>query len=286
MVSFSAPSAADPLIPGEMVLSSGLGLFDSNRGYRDVNGKTQRSTALNTGIANLVLIIAGQSNMSAEANTAYTVTNSSAVDNFNIYDSCCYNYTDPPLGSTWVYQALGGTSPGSIGGRIADKFVTAGKFARVIVVPVAVGSTSIADWDTGLLSNRLPATIKRLAQKGITPQTNVTFAICWGQGESDGATGTSAYTTALTNIRSKAVTAGFSGRFFVNKQTWNAGSVASLVQAAQTGIVDNSTFWAGGDADSLNATNRYADNIHFNDTGVAALATLMYNAMVASGAPY
>lgn len=44
--------------------------------------------------------------------------------------------------------------------------------------------------------------------------------------------------------------------------------------------------WAGANADSLNATNRQTDNTHFNDTGMASLATLIYNAMHASGAPY
>jgi hypothetical protein len=37
--------------------------------------------------------------------------------------------------------------------------------------------------------------------------------------------------------------------------------------------------------DTLNATNRLADNTHLNDTGAAAAALLVYNAMHASGAP-
>jgi hypothetical protein len=41
-----------------------------------------------------------------------------------------------------------------------------------------------------------------------------------------------------------------------------------------------------GNIDSLNATNRIADNTHLNDTGAAAAATLVYNAMHASGAPF
>lgn len=290
LTAFSAPSAPDPFVLRESFVPA-VGLWMDNRGYTDTNAKTLRSAAINTGIKNLVLIVAGQSNMTALAPSAYTVTNSSAVDNFNIYDGGVYSYSDPPLGSSWVYLALGGSlptpNPGSIGGRIADKFVTAGKFSRVIVVPVAIGATSVLTHDTGVLADRLPIAIRRLAAAGITPATtNVTFAIVWGQGESDGGTSTVNYTTRLNNVRDHAVAAGFSGRFFVNKQTWAAGSVDANVQAAQTGVVDNVKFWAGADADSLNAANRQSDNTHFNDTGIAALATAMYDAMVASGSPY
>jgi lysophospholipase L1-like esterase len=59
--------------------------------------------------------------------------------------------------------------------------------------------------------------------------------------------------------------------------------VSTAVQAAQVGIVDNVTIFSGGDLDSFNATYRQADNTHPNDTGAAAMATAVYNAMVASG---
>ncbi len=80
---------------------------------------------------------------------------------------------------------------------------------------------------------------------------------------------------------------GFTGRFFVSVETWNAGAVWAPVQAAQAAVVNNGAgIYAGANADSLDATNRVSDNIHFNNTGQANLATLIYNAMHASGAPY
>lgn len=291
----SGTSAADPYQLGEYVLVQTPILWQSNRGYTDTSAKTYRFNAINTGVKNLVLIVAGQSNGAAEAPTAYTVSNSTVVDNFNIYDGGMYVYTDPPLGSTWAYLAFGGSgntcgtlqSCGSIGGRIADKFITNAIFDRVIVVPLAVGGSNIAQHDTtGPLYDRICVAMRRLAAKGIAPVTNVTFAIVWLQGESDNGTTSVAYQAALNNVQSRAVACGFSGRFFVNKQTWVSGSVNATIQGAQTGIIDNVKFWAGADADSLNATNRIADNIHFNDTGIASLATLMYNAMHASGAPF
>lgn len=295
------PSIPDPYQLGEYTLVQSPILWQSNHGYTDTSSKTYRFNALNTGVKNLVLIVAGQSNVAAEAPSAYTVTNSSVIDNFNIYDGGMYVYTDPPLGSTWAYLAFGGSgstcgtliSCGSVGGRIADIFISgngtvaANTFNRVIVVPVAVGGSSIAQWDTtGPLYNRICVTMSRLAARGITPQANVTFAIVWGQGESNHGTAAATYQASLNNIQAKAVSCGFSGRFFVNVQTWLSGVVDATIQGAQSGIVDNVKFWAGFNADSLNATNRIADNTHFNDTGIAALATGMANAMHASGAPY
>lgn len=282
-------NSIDPFPLGENFRSDQA--WQNNGGYRSTAGKTVRSLTINTGIRNLVLIVAGQSNYQNVANTAYTPTNGSALDNFNVYDGGMYAAADPLLGASWTYTTLGvgGTnpSPGNIGTRVGDLLITNGKFDRVILVPVAIGGTAVADWATGAVSNRIPTAMARLASRGITPATTgVTFAVIWGQGESDAGTGQATYTSRLNTVISNAASAGFSGRWFINKQTWIGGVVDTNTQAAQVAMPNGSTIFAGADADSLNATNRYSDNTHFNDTGMAALATLVYNAMHASGAPY
>jgi hypothetical protein len=284
-------SSIDPFPLGENLRSDQN--WQNNGGYRSTGGKTLRSVTIDTGIRNLVLIVAGQSNYQNVAPTAYTPTNASALDNFNVYDGGVYAAADPLLGASWMYTTLGqggaNPSPGNIGTRVGDLLITNGQFDRVILVPVAIGGSTIEMWATGSLSNRVPTAMARLASRGIVPgMTNVEFAVIWGQGESDNTLDTSQanYTSRLNTVISNAAAAGFSGRWFINKQTWNAGSTDANVQAAQDAMPNGSTIFAGANADSLNATNRYADNTHFNDTGMAALATLVYNAMVASGAPY
>jgi hypothetical protein len=138
------------------------------------------------------------------------------------------------------------------------------------------------------LQNRLCAAYKRIVAAGFGPQTNVTVAIEWGQGETDTILGTSqsAYTVSMNQVISNVKTCGFSGRFFVATETWEAGTVSAGIQAAQAAVVDNITIFASGNIDTLNATNRLADNIHLNNTGIASAATLVYNAMHASGAPF
>jgi hypothetical protein len=295
----------DPFTLQESLIVPALGLWANNAGFNDtqfIGTRTLRaSPQINTGVANLVLILAGQSNVASEAPSAYSPTNSTVVDNLNIYDGGIYAWADPPLGSTWAYQSFGGTgstcgtlqSCGHVGARISDLFINAGTFARVIVAPVAVGGTTISQWDTGPLSNRICVAIGRLANRGITPSvTNVTFAIVWGQGESETTSTTLQYQTAITNILNRAKACGFSGRFFVNKETFGAGATNANVQSAQTGIVDSVNFWAGANADALTGTAcsasacRRADNTHFTDAGATSLAAAIQSAMHASGAPY
>jgi hypothetical protein len=247
----------------------------------------QRSITINPAQKTLVLLVAGQSNWTNITPTLYTPTNSSVVSQMNIYDGAFYGIADNMLGSSYYQGTFG---PGNISARVADLLVTNGSFNNVIVVNFAVGSTAIASWDVGgALYERGNVAMKRLAARGITPATTgVTFGYLWGQGETDKTAGTSqsAYTTSLNEVMAKLTASGFSGRFFICKETWIGGGVSSAVQAAQVAAVNGTTVFSGGDLDSLDATNRQADNTHFNDTGAAAAATIVYNAMHASGSPY
>lgn len=274
-----AISSPDPYILQETI----------NPGYFDAKGLTARSADIDTAKKTLVLLIAGQSIWTSITPSAYTPSHSIAIDVLNVYDGALYPPDGRPVLSTSYSPAVG---IGNIGLRVAEQLVANSVFDRVILADVAIGSTDVSMWDpsaSGILANRPIVAIKRLAARGITPATDgVTFAFLWGQGESDTLMGTTetAYASALNSILSNLTANGFSGRIFVCKETWFSGGVSSAVQAAQTGIVDNTTIFSGGDLDTLNASNRVADNTHFNDTGAAAAATIVYNAMVASGSPF
>lgn len=248
---------------------------------------TPRLITINPAQKTLVLLVAGQSIWTNIIPTLYTPTNSTVVNQMNIYDGAIYPITGNVLGSSYYQGTFG---PGNIAVRLADLFVTNSIFNNVILVNFAVGSTPISMWDsTGALYGRGSVAMLRLAAQGITPATTgVTFAYLWGQGETDTTNGTSqaVYAAALGRVLAKMTASGFSGRFFICEETWISGGVSAAVQAAQVAAVDNVTVFSGGNLDSLNATNRQADNTHFNDTGAPAAATIVYNAMHASGAPY
>lgn len=277
-------SKVDPFI-----INDSLSIFQFLPVNKQTVGLTLRNQTFNPSLRNLILIGAGQSNLCTFIPSLYIPINTAVIDNFNIYDSCSYAITGPVLGTEW---RTGPAVPGGYGNalpRLADKLVSGNIFDRVIIAPIAIGGTTASDWQNGSVSDRIRVTMARLASRGYVPgMTGLTFAITWWQGETDNTNGTSqsAYTTSMNAVVSQAAVDGFSGRFFINKQSWISGTVSTAVESAQVALVNNTTIFAGGNLDSLNATYRQSDNTHLNDTGADAAATLVYNAMVASGTPF
>jgi hypothetical protein len=259
-----------------------LGEYLGQSGYRNTTGRTRRSLAINSSDSTLVLINAGQSNATNILPSAVTLTNGTVIDNFNVYDGGLYDANGRMMGTD-----IGGQ--GTVVQYLADLLITNGRFDRVIVAPLAISGTPISVWaDGGVLADRIPLAMRRLASRGIVPgMTGVTFALLWMQGEADNSNGTtqSAYQTAFGRVKANAIAAGFSGRIFVTTETWDAGTTSSAIQAAQAAVRDNVTVFDGGNLDSLGNTYRQ-DTTHFNDTGGASAATLIEAAMHASGAPF
>lgn len=253
---------------------------------QNTSGLTLRSSVINTAVRNLILITAGQSNRANASGAFYAPANSTVVHNFSIYDGATYNITGNLLGTTNNLAA----GPGNLAPRVADLFINNNKFDVVWIVPIAMGSSSISQWGTdGPFNNRICVTLRRLAARGITPgMTNVTFAIDWGQGETDGRDGMTqvTYENYWGQFKTAANACGFVGRYFVSVETRDAGVNYATIQAAQAAVVDNVTVFAGPNLDTLTGANRQADGTHFSTAGAANAATAIYNAMVASGAPF
>lgn len=68
--------------------------------------------------------------------------------------------------------------------------------------------------------------------------------------------------------------------------TLNNIVTSATIQAAQAAVVDNVVTFQSGNIDTLTTGNRQTDGTHLNDAGAAGAATLIYNAMRASGAPF
>lgn len=252
-------------------------------GYRDTKGRTSRSAAINPAERTLVLINAGQSNSINITPSPMTLTNASVIDNMNVYDGGIY---DPGTGRLLGTQDAG---YGAIVAEVADLLITNNRFDRVIIVPVGISGTPISVWDNGgVLVDRIPLAVRRLASRGIVPgMTGVTFALLWMQGEADKSGGTpqATYEASWANVKANAIAAGFSGRMFVCTETYSLSTTSATIQAAQAAVRDGVTVFDGGNLDSLDDTNRQ-DTTHFNDAGALAAATLIEAAMHASGAPF
>ena len=259
----------------------------------NTNGLTPRaSQSLSSAVRNLVIVGAGQSNMADSPQaTAYTPSNPSALDQFNINDGALYPATDPLLGCS---LNNGGGNPLL---RLGDNLVTAGLFDRVVLASVAIDGTAVVEWETGTYSTRLTVLFKRLAAKGLVAGTNVTVIVLWGQGETDTTNGTTqtAYTNSLNNVIAASRTAGFSGTWFVAVQTYNTGSTSAAVAAAQAAVVNHgSNVWAGPNADAIIGTTCAGltcrpDNLHFGNNGMPVYVGSVSGwqfALHAFGAPF
>lgn len=258
--------------------------LNNNKGYQDTSSKVLRSQTINTSSKTLILFGYGCSNGAGVAPGAFTPTNVSVIDNLNLYDGAIYAASNPllsagvaPVGNCNIMLPL------------ADALINNNKFDRVILVPCCIGGTNTFHWAAdGVLYNKISAGMYLLNRLGITPSTTgCTFAIQHLHGENDSAFTQLDYTTNVASNTLKVKSSGFSGRIFVNKQSLLNNVTSATVRAAQTALVDNVNYFAGGDLDTLlGVTYRQTDNTHFNLTGQSAAATLMYNAMHASGAPF
>lgn len=264
---FGGGSKDDPYIFSEFSVAPG-------GGNRDLTGKTITTPRLVGGQTTGIFVVAGQSNAANVCPTGYTPTNSTVVDNLNIYDGGTYAGADPLLGAHNT-----GIGPGNLFTRMADKLITAGKYQRVILIPVAVGSTSISDWTSN--SGRLVVAGLRASAVGLS-----ITAYLWMQGENDTNAGTSqaAYAASLSTLIAVPRAAGFNAPWLIGKCTYLSGAVSAAVQAAQVAAVNGTTIFAGADTDTLTGTavNRQADNTHLSAAGQDSAATLWKNAIVAA----
>lgn len=273
--------------PDPYSLAAGAAGTVGSGAWTDIAGLSVRSAAINPALKTLVLITFGQSQLGNVMPSAFVPTNAAVIDQISLFDGALYNVAGRLLGCT---NSSSPSCVGNIAAKVADLLVTNVRFDRVIIGAVAVGGTTMDYWASGgSLSDRLTVIMRRLAARGITTATpGVTFAALVGIGESDGSAGTLAatYTANFNSAVSVLNGAGFSGRYFLTRETWLGGVTYATIQNAQVALVDNVNIFSGGDWDSLNAANRQADNTHFNDVGGLAAALLAYNAMHASGAPF
>jgi hypothetical protein len=259
---------------GGLITTSQYNLTEyySTPGYQDTTGRTTESAALVGGQTTAIIPILGQSLVANNGASNYN-PGAALVQQINPYDGIVYRAQDPVLGAS-------GTTGGMVS-RIADDLVTAGIFQRVIVIPVAVGGTSVGQWGiSGVLNHRLRVAIRRAREQGYT----ITFFI-WEQGQGDLGTTKAAWTASFYTLIDTAIGMGVTAPWFVAKDTFSSGSVDSTIQEAQTDLwgttYNGVNIHAGADIDSLTGANRQSggSDAHLTDTGNAAASILWRDAI-------
>jgi hypothetical protein len=240
-------------------------------------GRARRDPRQVAGEDTLVFVAAGQSNI---ANTAtggtYTPTHASKIDNLNFLDGGTYAAADPLIGGNgtlacWLT-------------RFADKLIADGRCDRVILVPVAVGATSVAAWAPGgAYNDHLKVAARRCQEVGLTIS-----AFLWQQGENDCASGMNQATYAgyLSGVIATPRALGFNAPWLIGKSTVidATPTTSSAIRAACAAAVNGTDVFAGADTDGLYGSTyrETVGNIHFNAVGSDAAATLWKTAVVAA----
>jgi hypothetical protein len=111
----------------------------------------------------LVIVTLGQSNAANHGQGLYAPKH--RVDNFNLYDGKCYKAVEPLLGPSG--------EGGNFATRLADMLIERRLAARVVVAPIAMGGTTVEQWALeGVFNRRIPASIRRLYDAGLSPTTS------------------------------------------------------------------------------------------------------------------
>ncbi len=256
----------------------------------DTTGKSTRAITINGSEKTLIMITAGQSLATDLITDTFTATNAAKIDNVTWHDGKCYAAATPLLGTSW--NGSNATSV-NFNHKIADGIISNAKFDRVIIIPTNLSGTTADIWEregassteaTGYWRCIAAAILKLNAQNINMNTTGVKWLIKWNQGESDTQVSTTqvAYANSMTKMINRINTYAPGIKWMIAKETWYIGTVSSAVQAAQTGLINGSTIFAGEDMDTnINATGRIGDNTHLNAAGGNTATTLGIAAITA-----
>ena len=204
-----------------------------------------------------VILIAGQSNA---ANSAAQRHRTRYPDRaFNFVGGRCYVAASPLLGASGL--------AGESGTLLADRLLDADAFDRVILAPVAVGSSTVEQWAKG---GALNASMLPLLQD-VTTRYRVTHVL-WHQGELDFAlkTDPARYKDLFLSFVGSLRENGVDAPVFVSKASrcgpvW--AELNAIRQAQQEHASAGADLKPGVDTDTLlDAQDRY-DDCHFADSG-------------------
>jgi len=251
--------------------SQSLGLAFAN-----TTGRTQVYPGTASGQRRFAPLMVGQSLMASFADVLATNSYSSQIDMLNINNGGVYTAQDPLLSAGYDpnREALG-LANGNVGIPIANKVIAANYTDRVTLVNVAIGGTSVANWATGPLADRLRIAWNRMKAINLVPS-----CVMWEQGQADaaGATSGSDYqdrlTAIITNFRAldPALAA---VPWLIAQSTFPATDPGkTTIRAAQAAVVNvPNHILAGPDTDTLNGTYRH-DGVHWNSSGLNAASDL------------
>jgi Carbohydrate esterase, sialic acid-specific acetylesterase len=215
-----------------------------------------------------VILAMGQSNAANHGETLYRPRQ--PVFNFNWIDGKCYRAQDPLLGSSG--------ERGSVWTRLGDALVETKRFKQVVIVPVAVGGSSVRDWagPEGPAERAVRASAA-LSRVGL----HVTHVL-WHQGEADHEMHKDVYSRLFARMTEYIRGNGIKAPVFVATATVCNNTGASQIREAQRELPFRlANVFAGPDTDALDSIYDRTDNLcHFSDRGLALHARLWLDVLL------
>lgn len=203
-----------------------------------------------------VILTFGQSNASNAGRGCYAPRK--PVFNFNLLDRQCYVAQDPLLGTT--------ETGGNFATRLGDMLIERGPYDTVLIAPIAIGGSQVAEWTTGGRYHcRLQAVIEGIGAAGLR------FThLLWHQGETDAAyyPDTEHYRSCFMNLHDAIRDYGVDAPLFVAQATIGAVPAVESIRRAQRAVVDPARrIFAGPDTDTIGAEDRF-DGCHMAESGL------------------
>ena len=197
-------------------------------------------------------------------------------DRYNYYRGRCYHAVDPLLGPTG--------DAGTVWTRLADRCIRSGLYDRVLIIPIAVGATTVSEWAPGSYLYRLLAkTIRDVSSQGLT----ITHCF-WIQGQSEdsaGEIGTTAvrdrYIERFTAIIKGMRELGVRAPVYVAISTISHNGFNPAVQEAQRMLVNPALgILPGPDYDAImkNPANRW-EEVHLSHQGLEIATQAWFTAL-------
>jgi hypothetical protein len=239
-------------------------LVASGCGYHDVADREPVSLGAADAARIGVFVTLGQSQTANAGEVTFAARD--GVLNLNPFDGKLYQARDPLLGCN--------DEQGNFASRLGDLLVAEGLWDKVVLLPIGVGGSAVAEWAPGgVHHHRIAAAIGCLREARLRPT-----AVLWAQGEADAIPGADGrrYREKLRQVIDTFRTGGMDAPFHVAVSTFcNVTSDGNaVIRAAQRAVVAPAEgIFAGPDTDRLGIAYRY-DNCHFTDEGLWAVARL------------
>lgn len=236
--------------------------------YLKLENKTQLSKSL-TGVTIVLICLVSQSNQGNHLYGSYTVLSPNNVINFSPDNGAYYSSNQPLLGATWD----SGSAESNYLTRLADKLIASGKCANVVIVPAAVGGTTVQDWATGVCNPLIKSTLSRCLNNGLFEFDHIFVLSHIGESDKTAGTSQANYVARASDAYNQILNfPGFDGKIFITQTSFNGGA-SPTITAAQASLIDSNNIFFLGNTDAYTGVTYRPDLLHFNQAGSDLITT-------------